>query len=513
MFAPFPQEEAFRVCQKVFDGLREGLFKIEQVAKKSSERLDQGLMLGILVCQEDEALTDETLTKEGLSCDKKSFAPSFPPSSNHQPLLETKCQPTETHKKKYLLALSGNAKEFILDQKNSLNLTLVPPIVSPQKIEEALSQNDLKIHQLTDEIKEEKSVEKKAALKKERLLLCNQSLQKVNSLYSFHTACGKVLSLTEILKKTNKSRLAPTGTGDCCAPKLLDYAYSHSLKPLSMCEIFLQSDILEGFSHLSTEKNKKFTQFSTDFSTDKQNCGKLYPPCDTRCALILPEMLGLNILYRDEDICLVNKQSGLLSVPGRGPEKQDCIESRLKRLFPQTIAQPAVHRLDMETSGLMLLAFTKEAHREMNRQFEAGLVKKEYVALLDGILSKKGIASHGQMELYFRLDVENRPHQIWDDVYGKKAVTEWQILDVEKYHSPDGQLKNVTRVLFMPHTGRTHQLRLASADSHGFSTPIIGDSLYGKCLEGERLMLHAKKISFLHPRTGQRMEFTCDEDF
>ena len=167
----------------------------------------------------------------------------------------------------------------------------------------------------------------------------------------------------------------------------------------------------------------------------------------------------------------------------------------------------------METSGLMVYALTKEAHKNLGRQFEGRTVQKEYIALLDGILPKKGIENTGCMELYFRLDVENRPHQIWDDVYGKKAITEWQILDVEAYTAPDGKTKNVTRVKFIPHTGRTHQLRLASADPHGFGTAIIGDTLYGKPVGDERLMLHASYLSFVHPITGNPMSFTNDTPF
>ena len=167
----------------------------------------------------------------------------------------------------------------------------------------------------------------------------------------------------------------------------------------------------------------------------------------------------------------------------------------------------------METSGLMLLAFTPAAHRELSRQFQEGEVSKEYVALLDGVLAKKGIAPEGVMELTFRLDINNRPHQIWDSVYGKKAVTEWKIECVQDYHAPDGSRRPATRVLFRPHTGRTHQLRLASADPHGFGVPIIGDTLYGSCAEGERLMLHASRLCFTHPVTGRRMEFTSPVPF
>ncbi|MBR1721435.1 MAG: RluA family pseudouridine synthase, partial [Treponema sp.] len=242
---------------------------------------------------------------------------------------------------------------------------------------------------------------------------------------------------------------------------------------------------------------------------------QLSPPCDERCGIVLPAMLGLKILYRDDCICLVDKQSGLLSVPVRGEETKDSVESRFRMNFGNKvdIMQPAVHRLDMETSGLMILAFTKDAHRNLNRQFEEKKVHKEYIALLDGVLQKKGIAPRGQMELFFRLDIDNRPHQICDAENGKSSITQWEILGVERYRSKDGSVRNVTRVLFTPHTGRTHQLRLASADSHGFGVPIIGDSLYGTCAEGERLMLHAKKISFFHPVSGEKISFECEPEF
>ena len=117
------------------------------------------------------------------------------------------------------------------------------------------------------------------------------------------------------------------------------------------------------------------------------------------------------------------------------------------------------------------------------------------------------------MELFFRVDLDNRPHQMWDETYGKNAITEWTWLGEEKYTAPDGSSRLCTRISFIPHTGRTHQLRLAAADSHGFSVPIIGDTLYGKCDEGERLMLHAEYLSFVHPFTGEKMEFSCPAPF
>ena len=231
-------------------------------------------------------------------------------------------------------------------------------------------------------------------------------------------------------------------------------------------------------------------------------------------------MLGLHILYKDDDIVVVNKQSGLLSVPGRGPEKQDCIVNRVKRLYSDCINQPSVHRLDMETSGILVLGLTEFSHRELSKQFERGEVQKEYIALIDGIVEKatgqsapKNGATSGEMELYFRVDLDNRPHQMWDAENGKNAITKWEKISTQNYVNPLGQNKKVTRILFTPITGRTHQLRLAAADIHGLAMPIIGDTLYGTCLPGERLMLHARYLCFTHPVTNEKMEFICEPEF
>lgn len=447
MFNPFPVEKAHSFCKKFVAQLECGILELVNLGEESVERKNQGIMLGVLVCND---------------------------ANGNEIILKT---------------VSGIGKRIVpvegLDLGNEI---YVEPIVSYEDIQAALSKNDEEIHALTNEIdslNKSQDAHVKELIEK-RKHLCAESLENVFSLYSFNCADGKKRSLFEICKEYNGGSLPPTGTGDCCAPKLLSYAYGNGLIPVSLCEVFYENG---------------------------KSSFEIVPPCDERCGILLPAILGLRILYRDEHIIVVNKQSGVLSVPGRGPDKQDCIVNRFRRLFPNAIEQPAVHRLDMETSGILVLAFTKEAHREMNRQFEAGEVQKNYIALIDGVLAKKGIASHGQMELYFRLDIDNRPHQIWDDVYGKKAITEWNILNVEKYKAPDGSLRHVTRVKFIPHTGRTHQLRLASADSHGFGMPIIGDTLYGHCEPGERLMLHAEYLRFTHPFTGKVMEFTCPSEF
>lgn len=448
MFPPFNEKLALERCRDIISLLDEGKISIEYTGRISQERAGNGIMIGCCIAR------------------------------------------SNTGKMIVLYTVSGNAR-VIVDSENLTGGIFIGPIVSNESINAALSSNDDEIHRLTNDIKLSESKDIVLELKKQREKLTTQSLSKVHDLYVFNCHDGKKRSLKEMCRTSNRGKLPPTGTGDCCAPKLLDYCYSNGLSPVSMCEIYYGND------------------------SEKKKSGQVYGPCDERCGLILPEILGLEILYRDESICVVNKQSGLLSVPGRGPEKADSVESRFRQMYGDDveIKQPAVHRLDMETSGIMVLAFTKDAHRAMNMAFERGDVQKEYVALLDGVLAQKGVTKHGQNELYFRLDVDNRPHQIWDDVNGKKAITEWNILDVEKYTAPDGSRRDVTRIQYIPHTGRTHQLRLVSADSHGFGMPIIGDTLYGRCEPGERLMLHAKKITFPHPATGEKVTFECKEPF
>ena len=203
---------------------------------------------------------------------------------------------------------------------------------------------------------------------------------------------------------------------------------------------------------------------------------------------------GLAIVYADAQLVVVDKPGGLLAVPGRGPEKQDCVVNRLKEMFAACIDQPAVHRLDMATSGLMVFALTAEAHRNLSRQFSERRVEKKYVALLEGVVT----ASSGEITLSFRLDPENRPWQVYDPVRGKTGITRWQRLEV---------CGNRTRVEFVPLTGRTHQLRLHAAHELGLGYPIVGDSLYGSGKQGDPMLLHATMLSFFHPESGEKVAF------
>ena len=446
MFPPFDQELARHYCLEFISGIEDGSVILKQVSRESEDRQGHGFMVGSLVCV------------------------------------------NAAGERVVLYAISGIAYEVSFREalrEPQGPRVIVPPLATPEQIKKALSKNDKEIHELTDNIGVPEALEgpSKDALRNRRTQLTTESLLNVFSLYTFTRFDGKKITLNQIIKE-HGGRLPPTGTGDCCAPKLLSYAFEHKLQPISMDEVF--------YSYKGG-------------NTKNKTNGVSYPPCDERCGYILPSILGLEILYRDSQIVVINKPSGLLSVPGRTPENQDCVVSRLKKLFPHCIEQPSVHRLDMETSGVMVYALTKQAHRNLSMQFEAGTVHKKYVALIDGVFDHNEY--QGELRLKFRLDVANRPHQIYDEENGKLGITEWKKEGTELYTAPDGSKRRVTKILFTPHTGRTHQLRLAASDPHGFGIPIIGDTLYGHCEPGERLMLHACELEFRHPVSGATQTF------
>lgn len=473
MFPPFSQKEANLHCKIALSLLEKNALLLEQVSKESEERKNQGVMLGCLICEKKD--TKEKVILLAISGISKKLSVN----------------------KNFFRDFDSDENTFFYENQKYI---ITQPLVSPKEIENALSEHDKEIHELTDLINQfcenqKKSKEYETLIEK-RNSLCNISLKKVYDLYSFTTFSEKKVTLNKIILD-HQNKLPPTGTGECCAPKLLCHAFSNKLQPLSMDEIYIGQDTL-------TKKN-----------------GQSYPPCDERCGFILPHILGLEILYQDSQIVVINKASGLLSIPGRTEDKKDSVTQRLKQLYPFCIEQPSVHRLDMETSGLLVLALTKEAHRDLSIQFQQGLVKKQYIAILDGSLYKatgegapKNGEKSGHIELKFRLDVENRPHQIYDEENGKLGITDWKLLDIFSMKtSINTDKRTVTKVLFTPLTGRTHQLRLVSSDIHGFNLPIVGDTLYGNPKPGERLLLHSCFLEFSHPQTKQKMTFTCPPEF
>lgn len=328
------------------------------------------------------------------------------------------------------------------------------------------------------------------ALKKERKEKSIILQQRLFSNYTFLNQEKEPKSLLDIFNFPTVK--PPAGSGECAAPKLLQYAFLNDLKPICMAEFWW------GISPNSEiRKHKNF-----------------YPACQSRCKPILSHMLQdirmdenllienlsehqeIPIIYEDDELIVVNKPAEFLSVPGK--EISDSVYTRMKEKYPEATGPLIVHRLDMSTSGILVLTKTKEANKILQSQFIQRTVKKRYVALLDGKLEEKS----GKISLPIRLDLDDRPKQLVDFEFGKKAETDWEIIRVEK---------DKTRVYFYPITGRTHQLRVHSAHTKGLNAPIIGDDLYGK--KAKRLCLHAEFIEFIHPSTNEKMSFTIAPDF
>lgn len=316
------------------------------------------------------------------------------------------------------------------------------------------------------------------------------------SQYEMLNANGERRNLLEIFKDTPLG-YPPSGSGDCCAPKLLQYAFLHHLRPLCMAEFWWG------------ESPKDEIRHHLNF----------YPSCMGRCKPILSWMLQgmavdpnpmemvneelerqLEIVYEDEWLVIVNKPSGMLSVPGK--ISAPCVVDVLQKNRDNQKFCP-VHRLDMFTSGLQILVKMSEgfstsevaepmtdekAYKDMQRMFESRQVKKCYVALLDGLVKD----DRGEIRLPLSADYLDRPRQKVDFEHGKTAVTEYEVVERR-----DGR----TLIKLYPHTGRTHQLRVHCASEHGLGCPIVGDELYGR--KEKRLCLHAQSLSFVHPVTGK----------
>ena len=225
------------------------------------------------------------------------------------------------------------------------------------------------------------------------------------------------------------------------------------------------------------------------------------------------------IIHKDEDFVVVDKQAGLLSVPGIAPEKKDCLRSRVQAMFPDATGPMTCHRLDLSTSGVMILALDAKTHRNLSIQFEQRKTHKRYIALLDGHLE----SDEGTINCPMRKDMDVRPLMLVDYVQGKPSVTHYKVLAREIL---DG--REVTRVELIPHTGRTHQLRVHAAHPHvttvgemgtldpaetpGLGLPIVGDELYSEN-PTTRLMLHASMLTIYHPMTGKQLTFTAPIPF
>ena len=327
-------------------------------------------------------------------------------------------------------------------------------------------------------------------LKKQRKEKSNYLQQTLFSKYAFLNQEKEKVSLVTIFK--NPKVKPPAWSGECSAPKLLNHAFLNNLTPICMAEFWWGRS-----PNSAIRKHKNY-----------------YPACQSRCKPILNHMLkgikmdanlllvnlaekqDLEIIYEDAALIVVNKPTEFLSVPGK--DIADSVYTRIKKKFPDATGPLIVHRLDMSTSGIMVLTKTKEANTILQSQFINRTIKKRYVALLDGNVTE----DKGSIKLPLRVDLEDRPKQLVDFKFGKNAETKWEIIKREN---------NKTSVYFYPITGRTHQLRVHAAHKDGLNIPIVGDDLYGT--KENRLHLHAEFIEFSHPLTNKTICFTVAADF
>ena len=328
-------------------------------------------------------------------------------------------------------------------------------------------------------------------LKKRRKVLSKNLQKKLFAQYQFLNANGEVTDLNAIFAKLPE-HTPPSGAGDCAAPKLLQYAYKHNLKPLAMAEFWWGAPPKSAIRHHL----------------------HYYPSCYSKCQPILGHMLeGLNvednlllvnpaqgkdltIVYQDDDLLVVNKPAEFLSVPGINID--DSVYMRIKTQFPHASGPLIVHRLDMSTSGLLMIALNKRVHKALQKQFIERSVEKRYVALVAGNIA----ADSGSIELPLVLDFDDKPRQMVCYKTGKPSLTTWQVLE---------RKNNTTRLQLYPKTGRTHQLRVHCAHHLGLNTPIVGDTHYGE--KSDRLHLHAEYLAFTHPISHERLEFEVAADF
>ena len=319
-------------------------------------------------------------------------------------------------------------------------------------------------------------------LKTRRKAMSEALQERIFRLFVVSNALGEKRDLVEVFKPLGT--LPPAGAGECCAPRLLNYAYKTGLHPVCMAE-FWWGDSPVG---------------------EVRHHGHFYPACRSKCKPILDFMLQgldvednpleepmadstpLDVVYDDQWLTVLNKPSGMLTVPGKALE--DSLLTRYQASHPEAVGPIVVHRLDQETSGLVVFAKDKASHKALQQQFENHTIKKCYIALLDGQVPQE----QGLIDLPLLPDIDDRPRQRVDHENGKPAMTRYRVME---------RIDGMTRIALEPLTGRTHQLRVHCSHPQGLNCPIVGDRLYGTA--STRLMLHAQSITFVHPATGREM--------
>ena len=403
----------------------------------------------------------------------------------------------QAHQARMITGRRDRKERRVIAQKNLNNedFLQMKHRLSKESIQQKNHLRDLKFHwdeqsqkardnlsYFTDEI---------TVLKRQRRDLSYSLQQRLFDNYRFLNKDGVHKNLRDVFKVTHQ-QVPPAGAGECAAPKLLQYAFQHDLKPLAMAEFW--------WGESPKSEIRKHQHF--------------YAACLGKCRPILTHMLEgidvdenplltnpaegktIKIVYQDDVMVVINKPVNFLSVPGKNIE--DSVYLRMKQSYPSATGSLIVHRLDMSTSGLMVIALNKDVHKKLQKQFINRTVKKRYVALLDGLLD----ADEGIVDLPLRVDLDDRPRQLVCYEYGKAAKTKWQVI---------ARNNNQTKVYFHPITGRTHQLRIHSAHIHGLNTAIVGDDLYGT--KAERLYLHAETLELNHPTTKALMHFQVEAEF
>jgi tRNA pseudouridine32 synthase / 23S rRNA pseudouridine746 synthase len=356
-------------------------------------------------------------------------------------------------------------------------------------------------------------------LKQQRKILSRQLQAQMQATYSLTNFSGRSRSLQQLMPGGS-----PTGTGDCCAPKLLHYAAINNLKPLAMAEFWwgassLNQDKIQGeFYGACAERCQPLMGFLLSglrpISTSIKDFHLTTPLLvktlthlrksnlfeSNEFSALSPIKGEIPIIYEDEWLIAVNKPAGLLSVPGRYRDRQDSVLSRFRHQLADGMALVSVHRLDQETSGILLLARDRQTHRQLSQQFQQRQVHKVYEAILSGVV----IVEQGVIDLPLWGDPENRPEQKVDWQHGKPSLTLFQVMAREG---------DYTRIEFTPQTGRTHQLRVHAADARGLGVTILGDRLYGCCAVTSRLHLHARELRFQHPQLRQTLHLEVSTPF
>ena len=505
------------------------------------EELQQGKMFGVLVVQDAQGQTGYLAAFSGNLAGSNHHEYFVPPVYD---LLnptgyfkEEEARISEINQQISELQNSSSSMSFRTEQSEVKNLEYIN-VGASEILRSALDDNK------TDFEKKDTLIQQLKEERKQRSIALQQWIFEQ---FVIHNAKGEETDLYTLFTE-HAHRNPPAGSGECAAPKLLQYAYTHQLLPLAMVEFW----------------------WGNSPKGEIRRHGHYYPACRHKCEPILGFMLqGLEVepnplltsntdveqletVYEDDYLLVVNKPAGMLSVPGK--TGQASVLSILQERYPDATGPILVHRLDMDTSGLLLAAKDKDTHALLQKQFEGRSVKKRYIALLEGIPQAE---AKGFIRLPLRPDFDNRPLQMVCYEYGKPAVTRYEILDFIQSSFPviqrsiatkDPDLTNVdaheilrsalddkkkalddnkevlkdkketqedntgrTRIAFYPETGRTHQLRVHAAHPEGLNCPIVGDPLYGQ--PANRLHLHAERLEFRHPVTGQRLQIQKEAPF